>query len=53
MLIEVEHLKAAKSKVAYKLKKLLPENKYAINPDSKHKLFKYMAWSTERAAKIG
>jgi hypothetical protein len=53
MLIDGEQRKAANSKVAYKLKKLLPENEFVINPDSKHKLFKYVAWSNEGAAKIG
>ena len=51
--VEIEQWKTVKSKIAYKLKQLLSEGKFAINPDSKHHLFKYVAWSTERASEIG
>ncbi len=53
LLIEVSQWKAIESKIVYKLKELLPESKFVINPDSKHHLFKYVAWSTERANSIG
>ena len=53
ILVEREQWKTARSKIAYKLKKLLPEDKFVINPSGKHELFKYVAWSTERAAQIG
>jgi hypothetical protein len=53
VLVETKQAKAIKSKISYKLKRLLPLEKYAINPSSESGLFKYVAWSTERAAKIG
>jgi hypothetical protein len=33
--------KAVESKIIYKLKKLLPENNYVIEPDINHSLYKY------------
>lgn len=53
ILVEQGKAKAVKSKISYKLKSLLPEEKYAIDPRNENLLFKYAASSAESAAKIG
>lgn len=53
ILIEQGKTKAVKSKISYKLKSLLPEGKYAIDPRNENLLFIYAALSAEGAAKIG
>ena len=53
ILAEVEQKKEVKSKIAYKLRTLLPKEKFAIDPSNENSLFRYVAWSTERIAKIG
>lgn len=53
VLLETKEKQAAKSKIAYKLKSLVSEDKFAIDPTKDNQLFKYVAWSTERTAKIG
>jgi len=47
ILVKAEEKKTAKSKIRYKLKTLLTEDKFAINPNAKNPLQKYVAWSTE------
>lgn len=42
------------SKISYKLKNLMPEDKFAIDPNSENPLSKYSAWSPrERVAMYG
>jgi hypothetical protein len=53
VLLEAKEKRAVRSKIAYKLKSLVSEDKFAIDPAKDNLLFKYAAWSTERAAKIG
>ena len=54
LLVEPEDKKIVKSKLAYKLKTLTTENKFAIDPDADSPLVKYVAWSSEaRIAKYG
>jgi hypothetical protein len=53
VLVEAKQAQVVKSKIAYKLKNLLSEDKFAIDPSSENSLFRYVAWSTERATKIG
>jgi len=53
VLLEAKERQAVKSKIAYKLRSLISEDRFAIDPTKDNQLFKYTAWSTERAAKIG
>ena len=53
VLLEAKEKQTVKSKLAYKLKSLVSEDKFAIDPTKDNQLFKYAAWSTERVAKIG
>lgn len=53
VLFEAKEKRAVKSKIAYKLKSLVSEDKFVINPTKDNPLFKYAAWSTERTAEIG
>ena len=39
--------KVVRSKIAYKLKRLTSEEKFAIDPDAENPLQKYVAWSSE------
>jgi len=39
--------KAVKSKIAYKMKRLTSEDKFAIDPDTENPLQKYVAWSAK------
>jgi hypothetical protein len=52
ILLEAGKARAVKSKISYKLKSLLPEGKYAIDPHKENLLFKYAALSAESPAKI-
>lgn len=53
VLLEAKEKQAVKSKISYKLKGLIAEDKFAIDPTKGNRLFKYAAWPTERTAKIG
>ena len=53
VLLEAKEKRAVKSKISYKLKSLVSEDKFAIDPTKDSQLFKYAAWSTEKAAEIG
>lgn len=53
LLVEPRKARVVKSKVSYKLKSLLPEDKYAINPRGENLLSNYATSSAESAAKIG
>jgi hypothetical protein len=53
ILVDPGKVRALKSKISYKLKSLLPEGKYAIDPRSDNLFSKYAALSAESAAKIG
>ncbi len=53
-LIDQEHQKVAESKMVYKLKTLLSEEKFSLNPQNNDPLAKYVAWSpTGRTEKYG
>jgi hypothetical protein len=53
VLADAGKAKAVKSKISYKLKSLLSEGKYAIDPRNDNLLFKYAALSTGSTAKVG
>lgn len=53
LLVEPRAARAVKSKVSYKLKSLLPEDRYAINPRGENILSNYATTSAESTAKIG
>lgn len=53
VLTEAKEKQAVKSKIAYKLRSLVSEDRFAIDPTKDNRLFKYAAWSTERADEIG
>jgi hypothetical protein len=53
VLLEAKEKQAVKSKIAYKLKSLVSEDKFVIDPAKDNPFFKYVEWSTERAAKVG
>lgn len=54
VLIEKEKKRIIGSKMIYELGTLLSEDKFAVDPDVKHPLRKYVAWSFEdRVAKSG
>jgi len=47
VLTEDRRKKIVKSKLHYKLRDLMPEERYAIDPDEDHPLQKYVAWSSK------
>jgi len=47
VLAEDQHMKVVKSKLHYRLTVLMPEEKFAIDPDEDHLLHKYVAWSAK------
>jgi len=47
VLAEDRHKKVVKSKLHYKLRDLIPEEKFTIDPDEDHPLQKYVAWSAK------
>jgi len=54
VLVELKDKEVVKSKVAYKLGNLMPEEKFAINPSIDNPLQKYVAWDyKERVNKHG
>ncbi len=53
ILAGVETKKEVKSKIAYKLRTLLPKERFAIDPGNENSLFRYAAWPTQRTAEIG
>jgi len=53
VLTQAKEKQAVRSKIVYKLKSLVSEDKFAVDPTKDNRLFKYAAWSTERADKIG
>ena len=44
MLLESQHARVVKSKVAFKLGTMLSQDKFAIDPDAENPLGKYVAW---------
>lgn len=54
VLIDPKYKKIIESKIAYKLRAAVSEDKFAINPRAEHPLAKYVAWSSnDRIAKYG
>ena len=54
VLADKEQKQIVASKMAYKLAMLLPKDKFAVDPETKSPLRKYVAWSSEkRIAKFG
>ena len=54
ILMKVDDMKAVKSKIRYKLRNLIPEDKFVIDPGEKNPLYKYVAWDyKERVKKHG
>ena len=54
ILMKTEDKKSVKSKIRYKLKNYIPKDKFAIDPNNKNLLHKYVAWgSKERIKKHG
>jgi hypothetical protein len=52
--VMTEDRRIVASKMAYKLAMLLPKGKFAVDPEFRHPLWKYVAWSSEdRIAKCG
>jgi len=51
VLVKEKHKKAVRSKIHYKLGTLIPEEKFAIDPDANHPLQKYVAWSAKGGIK--
>lgn len=48
MLLESQHARVVKSKVTFKLRTMLSEDKFAIDPDAENPLEKYVAWQPEK-----
>lgn len=48
MLLEHQHAQIVKSKVAFKLGTMLPEDKFAIDPDAQSPLKKYVGWQPDK-----
>jgi len=46
-LVETKGKKVVKSKLDYKLRKLIPENKFTVDPSIDNPLQKYVAWSAK------
>ena len=54
VLVDSKDKQIVKSKINYKLGTLMPGNRFAVDPDTKDPLEKYVAWSPdERIAKYG
>ena len=53
VLAEKEQKHIVSSKMAYKLGTQLSEERFAVDPEIKHPLRKYVEWSEERIAKCG
>jgi hypothetical protein len=54
VLVDSKDKQIVKSKINYKLGTLMPGGRFAVNPDTKDPLEKYVAWSPdERIAKYG
>lgn len=52
--VEAKDKEAIKSKVAYKLRRFIPKNKFALDPSKRSSFAKYVAWSPEkRIAEFG
>ncbi len=49
--LDQKHKDIIESKMAYKLKTLIPEDKFSINPADNHPFAKYAAWSPAGRAK--
>jgi hypothetical protein len=48
MLLESQHARVVKSKVAFKLGTILSEDKFTIDPKAENPLEKYVAWQPEK-----
>jgi hypothetical protein len=48
MLLESQHARVVKSKVAFKLGTMLSEDKFAVDPDAENPLEKYVAWQPDK-----
>ena len=48
MLLESQHARGVKSKVAFKVGTLLSEDKFAVDPDAENPLEKYVAWQPDK-----
>jgi len=48
MLLESQHVRVVKSKVAFKLGTMLSEDKFAIDPKAENPLEKYVAWQPDK-----
>jgi hypothetical protein len=48
ILLEHQHARVVKSKVAFKLGTMLPEDKFAIDPDAQNPLEKYVVWQPDK-----
>lgn len=48
--LDSKHKRIIKSKIAFKLKALLPEDKYAIDPNVENPFEKYVAWQPQKRA---
>ena len=54
VLVEPADKEVVQSKIAYKLRRFIPKNKFAIDPSKRSSFAKYVAWSPEkRIAKFG
>jgi len=54
VLVDLKEKQIVKSKIKYKLGTLMPGSRFAVDPDTKDPLEKYVAWSPdERIAKYG
>ena len=50
-LVEAKGKKVVKSKLDYKLRKLIPENKFTVDPSIDNPLQKYVVWSAKEESK--
>jgi len=48
MLLESQHARVVKIKVAFKLGTMLSEDKFAVDPDAENPLEKYVAWQPDK-----